>query len=367
VKDEIKISVVVPVYNVGKYLERCINSITSQTLVDFEIIIIDDGSTDQSKEIYSRLADKDDRIRTYRIENSGSGFARNLGLQKAVGKYVYFCDPDDWIESNLLMDNYNIAERDNSDVVFFGVNNYFYKKKSPNFIYYGSRKIKNNNKSFRDKFSELYYSGLTSCVWNKLYKIEYLTHNKCVFSHYSQGQDLSFNVKVYKNLQNVSYNEKTYYNYVKYTNNTAITKYNKDKSIIRENLYKEFSQLFLYWDSTNQEYTQILFDYLFSKVSDELRNVYHFDSPLSNREKRNQCRSILKNTEIRKVLINNKNCKKLSIGKNLYKKMIKYKLVFLIKQESILRQIIRRHFKSIVMTRKSIKVPTNSNLTLKKQ
>lgn len=361
---KIKISVVIPAYNAGKYLERCINSIINQTLSDIEIIIIDDGSTDSSQEIYSKMSNLDERIKTYKIKNSGSGFARNLGLQKSIGKYIYFCDPDDWIEPTLLNDNYKKAEKEKSDVVFFGVNNYFYRKQSPNFVYYGSRTMKNDSKEFRKKFAELYNAGLTSCVWNKLYRIEYLKNNNCEFSYYSQGQDLSFNIRVYKNLKKVSYNENTYYNYVKYTNNTAITKYHKDKSFIRKNLYAELEQLFKdwNWDTTNQDNNQILFDFLFNQVSDELRNIYHFDSPLSRKEKRNQCLEILNNTEIRKRLFDKNNLKKLSSSKNIYKEMIKYKMVFLIKCESIFRQIVRRHFKSLIMKEKSRNIQSDPTL-----
>src|SRR5690242_7052248 len=93
-----KVSVVVPVYNVEKYLPRCIESICKQTLSDLEIILVDDGSTDRSGEICEEYAKADQRIIVIHQENGGGGVARNAGIARATSPYVGFVDSDDWIE-----------------------------------------------------------------------------------------------------------------------------------------------------------------------------------------------------------------------------------------------------------------------------
>lgn len=97
-----KISVIVPVYNVEKYLHRCIDSILAQTFTDFELLLIDDGSTDGSGAICDEYATKDNRVRVFHKENGGVSSARNLGLDNMRGGYLTFVDSDDWVDSTYL-------------------------------------------------------------------------------------------------------------------------------------------------------------------------------------------------------------------------------------------------------------------------
>ena len=97
----VKISVIVPVYNVSRYLENCVNSITSQDFSDFEVILVDDCSPDNSGEICDRLAEKDGRIKViHKEKNGGLGEARKTGMQYACGEWAVFADSDDWLEPN---------------------------------------------------------------------------------------------------------------------------------------------------------------------------------------------------------------------------------------------------------------------------
>lgn len=99
-----KISVIVPVYNVEKYLRRCVDSILAQTFTDFELLLIDDGSTDTSGSICEEYARKYQKVQVWHLLNGGPSRARNFGIEKAVGDYVYFVDSDDWIEPSSLRD-----------------------------------------------------------------------------------------------------------------------------------------------------------------------------------------------------------------------------------------------------------------------
>ena len=115
----VKISVIVPVYNVEKYLSECLNSILAQTFNDFEVICVNDGSTDRSSEILLQYAKKDKRIKVITQKNQGLSMARNNGLKEAGGEYVYFMDSDDAIHPQCLEIAYSLAEKQQADLVCF--------------------------------------------------------------------------------------------------------------------------------------------------------------------------------------------------------------------------------------------------------
>lgn len=112
-----KISIIVPVYNVEKYLSRCIDSILAQTFTDFELLLIDDGSKDKSGEICDEYVKKDDRVRAFHKENGGASAARNVGLDKATGEYISFIDSDDWIGPDYYKDYFG-NEDFKYDIIF---------------------------------------------------------------------------------------------------------------------------------------------------------------------------------------------------------------------------------------------------------
>lgn len=112
------ISVIVPVYNVEKYLDQCLTSLLEQTFTDFEAILVDDGSTDSSYQICKKYAEKDKRFTAYEKENGGASTARNVGLKNAEGEYIFFLDSDDWLEPNTLETMITTAKKENADLVF---------------------------------------------------------------------------------------------------------------------------------------------------------------------------------------------------------------------------------------------------------
>ena len=116
-----RISIIVPVYNVEKYLERCVNSLRNQALREIEIILVDDSSTDSSLEICNRMASEDDRIKVLHKVNEGAGMARNAALAVAAGEYIGFVDSDDFVEPEMFATLYERAQKYNSDLVISGV------------------------------------------------------------------------------------------------------------------------------------------------------------------------------------------------------------------------------------------------------
>ena len=116
-----KISIIVPVYNVERYLRQCIDSILAQTYTDFELLLIDDGSPDNSGNICDEYAKKDPRIRVFHKPNGGVSTARNMGIDNAKGEYISFIDADDYVEPNFLEEMLNAMNRYNADLVCCGV------------------------------------------------------------------------------------------------------------------------------------------------------------------------------------------------------------------------------------------------------
>ena len=117
---DIKISVIMPVYRVEEYVGKAIESILGQTFMDFEFLIVDDGTPDRSGEICDEYAKRDSRIQVIHKENGGAPSARNTAIDLAQGKYVYFLDSDDWAEKTMLQDMYDMAEKYQAQLVVCG-------------------------------------------------------------------------------------------------------------------------------------------------------------------------------------------------------------------------------------------------------
>lgn len=137
-KEDVLVSIIVPVYNVEAYIQECVCSVLEQGYRKIELILVDDGSKDNSGQICDKYAEEDERIKVIHQKNGGLSVARNTGLSQAQGKYVYFLDSDDYIEKGTIEILVDLAERTNSDVVFFDA------------------KIKNENKS--NKYNENFYT-----------------------------------------------------------------------------------------------------------------------------------------------------------------------------------------------------------------
>lgn len=160
-----KVSVIVPIYNVAQYLEKCVNSIYEQSYKNIEIIMVDDCSTDGSRELAIELARKDKRaIFIQKARNRGLSAARNTGMKVIKGKWLMFVDSDDWLEKDCIKELYEIAKKDNADIVVGGLY-YSYIDKEPkekNFFY----NLKTES-SHREKIALL-----KPYAWGKLYKVE---------------------------------------------------------------------------------------------------------------------------------------------------------------------------------------------------
>lgn len=210
-----KISVIVPVYNVEKYLRRCVDSILAQTFTDFELLLIDDGSKDKSGEICDEYAKTDNRVKVFHKENGGVSSARNLGLDNAKGEYLFFFDGDDWLDPIYLTDLYFAAIEHNTDIVacdyFVDLTN-----SESNYI---KQKYNSNNISCIKNFLN---NNIGGYLWNKIIRKSVFTNNDIKFSKdIAIWEDLLVIIKLYTCTEKIYYVPKAYYHYIKYNSSSA--------------------------------------------------------------------------------------------------------------------------------------------------
>ena len=246
-----KVSVIVPVYNVEKYLERCINSLLNQTLQDIEIIFVDDGSTDSSKIIIEeKLNLHREKIKYYYKENGGLSSARNYGIPYARGEYIAFLDSDDYIEPTMYEEMYNIAKKENSDMVECDfIWEYPDKQK------YDCGQIYNSKKEALEKARVV--------AWNKLIKREILEKEKIEFPFGLRYEDVEFFYKLVPSLNKISFVKKYFIHYVQRNDSIVNTQNSKTMEIFKvlDNVidyYKKNNYYQEYKDQLEYTYTRLL-------------------------------------------------------------------------------------------------------------
>lgn len=216
--EKILISVIVPVYNSEATISRCINSVIEQSFVDWEIVAVDDGSTDLSPKILDEYAKDDKRIHVIHKANSGSGNSRNLGIASSKGKYLLFLDSDDYFEPNALDVVYRKAEITKADILFFNYVNDFYsevgkiqKRESKTGVVFDVV----NNDSFKKHFEELGQQNYLLTTWNKLYNRDFVINHHAQF-HVSLriGEDSYFLFPLYMSAGRIVSIDESLYHYV---------------------------------------------------------------------------------------------------------------------------------------------------------
>ena len=192
------VSVIIPVYNVEKYLEECVDSVLAQTYTDWEAILVDDGATDSSGRMCDAYAAKDPRIRVIHRENGGLSAARNTGLKAARGEYVYFLDSDDYIEPDTLALLLETAEREQADVVFFDGYVFFDECEEDGCVSRYLRKAPYAPKNGRKMLPELLEKGeYRTAVPLMLFRKGYLLENELWFAEGIIHEDELFTFLVY--------------------------------------------------------------------------------------------------------------------------------------------------------------------------
>jgi glycosyltransferase involved in cell wall biosynthesis len=229
------LTVVIPVYNVEKYLKRCIESILIQEWKNYDILLVDDGSTDSSPQICDDYAKAYDFISVIHKKNGGLSAARNTGISNAEGEYVYFLDSDDWIEPNTFSDLAEVIESDQYDIISF---NQEFVKSEHDIIKSDSKRTKRltGKEALIDMFS---YGFITGFATDKIYRKALFTKNTIQFPVGKYYEDLGTNYKLFLAAKKVYATNQKYYHYL-IDNPDAITKsWNEQKFENMIGFYKE--------------------------------------------------------------------------------------------------------------------------------
>lgn len=260
-----KISVIIPVYNVEKYLSRCLDSIINQTYKNLEIICIDDGSTDTSAQILKEYAQKDSRIKIITQQNSGQGTARNKGIDAALGEYILFVDSDDSLPLSACQKLLDKITYHDADFLFFDANiydtihNFVVTNKDFMKIYELEDKVNQNTVfSYKDIKDYIFHNFFP---WNKIYRATFLKSKNIKFDEELTIEDIIFHIKCFLLADKISYSTDCLYNYTMF-HPTSVTERFKNniecldiipvavsvEKFLRSNgLYAEVEKQFLKW------------------------------------------------------------------------------------------------------------------------
>lgn len=186
------ISVIIPAYNAEAYISQCLSSVLSQTLSDFELIVVDDGSTDRTAAVVEESACLDKRVRLIRQENQYAGMARNKGMKAAEGKYLYFLDADDWIEPDALETMYSSAESLGSDIVVARSEGFDNQRGDTWLIDYALNGVPFDTLIKPGFYADRLFQRFMGWPWDKLYRAEFVRSSGLLFQPLRTTNDAYF-------------------------------------------------------------------------------------------------------------------------------------------------------------------------------
>ncbi|MBO4339683.1 MAG: glycosyltransferase family 2 protein [Clostridia bacterium] len=325
-------SIILPSYKVEEYLESAVSSILNQTFNDYEIIIVDDASPDSVGAVADCLCEKHPFIKAVHHQtNLGLSEARNSGLRSASGEFVFFMDPDDVIESNLLETVKLSLDSQPSDVVVFGVIEEYFNNKnqlcnSVTITHAQKPLFLNTKEEVRREMIYLEKNTLLGYAWNKVYRRDYLISNRLEFETVEFIEDIDFNLKVFCDLSSLIILDAPLYHYIKRVNAGLTSKYSESfYAVHRKRVEMLFSQ-YKNWDMLTDDVYGILASEFARFVFSSAQRNCSKQSGMNDKMRRDFIRSVY-GDEIYKVLIPKADSNSKSVKLMLY--LLKRKSVHL--------------------------------------
>lgn len=297
-----KVSIIVPVFGVQDYLHMCLDSILAQSLKDFELILINDGSPDHCGEICDAYAKIDNRIKVIHKKNEGVSIARNTGIDESNGEYIMFADPDDYVESNWCEVLLKGLKKNTQSLVVSGYNTH--NQRIGNY-----KKSKNGcgNEPYlklkKKEFYTLYENYLLNTLWNKIFISKIIKENHVRFnSDLSLGEDLLFNLDYLKYIEgDIILVNKYVYNYFLRDRYSLDNKYYKNLFEIYKLLYSEIEKCMVVFDTDILKIRENFSNSYLEMLHRVLDNTFHESSELSFLEKIKYNNMIIKSDEFKKA------------------------------------------------------------------
>lgn len=324
-----KVSVVMPVYNVEKFVEKAINSVLNQSYENFELILVNDKSTDKSLEILKKYEEKDSRIKVVdKPVNEGLGYARNSGMEVATGDYIYFIDSDDYVEPNLIEECVKSIEENQSDVVIFG----YSEDQENNGVTTEVKEFKTESliaerDEFKKEFCKLYEKTIIHSTCNKFYKLSILRNNHLKFLKVSMCEDVFFNLQFFKVVERVTIIDKIFYHYMKRNIETLIVKYNPQRFEFMCDVHRQVLELVKGYGVDTKENIELLSKIYLRTVIFCIIQLFNKNTNLSKKKRIEIIREIVDDDLVQRALNFNRYLGK---SEKIYAYMIARKNIYLI-------------------------------------
>ena len=285
------------------WLDRAVRSLQAQTFSDFELFLVDDGSTDGSGQVCDELAANDPRIRVIHQENGGAAAARNVAIEQAQGEYLYFMDGDDWVDSTALEEMYAFAHENDLDLVVTGF--YIETYYSDDKFYQELRNAPNHVFATQDEFRhaahKLFDAQLLYAPWNKLYRRAYLMEKGIRFPA-TFWDDLPFNLDVVREVQRVGTLDGHYYHFLRARQESENTRYRADMYDKREEEHRWLQELYAQWSIDSPEIQEFLARRYAERLVGCVENVTNKNCTLSHKEKRTEIAHMISSPQARDAL-----------------------------------------------------------------
>lgn len=300
-----KVSVIVPVFNVEKYLRQCIESLIEQTLTDIEILLIDDGSPDSSGEICDEYAKSDSRIRVFHKENEGASLSRKYGVQHARGEYICFIDSDDYAENDFLENMYKAISENNADLAECDYTTFSEKAENRKKLYEkGFAAEKAEFLNFVAK-NTIINGDVAVVMWNKIYKRSLIVDNvrdygECLL------EDYIFNMQYYTAVNKYVYVNKPLVNYRQVTNSLS-RKINPKAYMILKDVQEAKRDFMQKTGLDDAECIEESNRWYIKYTYNLLKNIFIMKNGLSKKEKEAIAEEMLKDFYIKNICIKTEN------------------------------------------------------------
>ncbi len=270
------VSIIIPIYNMGEKLKSSIKHVLNQTYQNLEVLLVDDGSTDNTLDVCNRLAEFDRRIKVFHQENQGSGPARNLAIANSSGKYAFFSDADDELSENAIERLVGVFNNNDCDLIVFGYRIEYSFGKSKVFDNFPNRSfdggyVRRNYNLFIDKKNWQIYGAL----WNKLFDLDVIRNNNIVFPPMKRHQDEVFVLRYIDVAQKIMMISDVFYTYYHNDMNKAFSKF----PINYFDMVSEFNanriKYIIDWNPDNKEAVNILSDSFINYTTKSLMHLFN--------------------------------------------------------------------------------------------
>lgn len=296
--DDVKVSAILPVYNVADYLEKAVDSLMNQTWRNIEVIIVNDGSKDDSLEVSRKLEKKYANVIVIDQENSGAAVARNTGMKYATGKYLYFMDPDDWMKPTYIESMVLIAENSDSELVISGFTNVYDDGEHKNETIVSTSEEVFGQTEWRLNAGKYLNNTQLAVPWNKLYLKEFIVQHNLQFPNI-KWDDLYFNLEVIRNINQVAINPNYDYQFLRTRPGSETTTVFSGKLFENRKFQFEYVlEVFREWDAQLTDSGNELAYYFSSRVLQVVQEIADAGN-LTKTQKKQKIGTILNDSLVR--------------------------------------------------------------------